>query len=585
MASVFQSKANSSSQHQQDPSKAVRQTLPLNEECNAETSSLRTLMASSPQQQSLKAIAQMMANSPVQQRLHTSKQFLANKDEPLHDNADIPLQLRAYATVQRNKVVKSEESNKSIADIVDLMQPRAVGAAADMLFDFKELEEDYRYFVATNELDGEDERFGLMSVKTPPEVQGPAPDAKNPEIDSSLWVEGLVADAGSGLGALLLNTVEEIARQEQKLAVAMAAYEYDPKDRGEEGAPYSIAGYYEKKGYHYTGEAYEEVDDESQSSYFYPIYSKPIAQLKARQQPQPALTALPEQRYSSVPKTHQSSNTLDSNALLSRQSIATKITQLRSEQIVQRQFAWSKIGADGVLLGDDEQQVIKIAGYDAMAVPLDQLAAQFGFSVTNARIVKQGEGEWETVIRAVKEGGGWSREADAAPQTQALVMDKLTGVALHETFDSLSAQDPQNPTAIELLKIIRMCNDLGKMLVLDLITRNNDRFNLVKFDNEVLSTDAEKQKNGEGWRTWMGNEGNILIDDATGAATPVDSQYTDASNEQQYVQNMALLLVNKKDSLVTEGMSFLQHNWADQEYAKAAFKDGINIGIERLLSL
>jgi len=123
------------------------------------------------------------------------------------------------------------------------------------------------------------------------------------------------------------------------------------------------------------------------------------------------------------------------------------------------------------------------------------------------------------------------------------------------------------------------------MLVMDLVTRNNDRFNLVEFDDELLSTPAEKMKDDDEWRRWMANEGNILVNAATGAANPIDSQFTGATDEPQYANNVAQLLVTRADELVTSGMLILEHNWANQDYARTAFRQGITDGIERLLSL
>ncbi|PKM17610.1 MAG: hypothetical protein CVV11_15955 [Gammaproteobacteria bacterium HGW-Gammaproteobacteria-15] len=71
MAYVLQGKDNSSLRHQQDSINAATQAFSDNRDFAAATLSLQAMMASSPQQQKLKATAQMMANCPVQQRLNS----------------------------------------------------------------------------------------------------------------------------------------------------------------------------------------------------------------------------------------------------------------------------------------------------------------------------------------------------------------------------------------------------------------------------------------------------------------------------------------------------------------------------------
>lgn len=93
------------------------------------------------------------------------------------------------------------------------MRERTVGAAANMLFDFEEYNDNYRYLAATNDAEGDTERFAIMSLGNPPAGQPGEAGGVNPAIDDCLWVEGL------------------------------AAYEFDPEDGGK--------------------------------AHFYPIYSKP----------------------------------------------------------------------------------------------------------------------------------------------------------------------------------------------------------------------------------------------------------------------------------------------------------------------
>ncbi|MBZ5524447.1 MAG: hypothetical protein LAP21_19590 [Acidobacteriia bacterium] len=184
--------------------------------------------------------------------------------------------------IQMNRVEAINEEAQ-LTGIVESMQSRATGAAVDMLFDFSEFDGELEYYFATNEQPDEQERFGLMSLKAPPGIkEGENQEHDQPEIAQSIWVEGLVADSdGGGLGGLLLEKAELLAAEREKISVALAAYEYDPHDREEDAPPYSVVGYYAKKGFTYSGEAYEEVDDsdgdgDGPKSYFYPIYHKKI---------------------------------------------------------------------------------------------------------------------------------------------------------------------------------------------------------------------------------------------------------------------------------------------------------------------
>ena len=210
-------------------------------------------------------LVQLINNSNQVKQL-TAYQDLANQ----HTSQN------ASPIIQMNRVTALGNPDEVIPGIVDAMRPRAQGAADSMLYDFEEVNDEYRYFSATNEAEGPAERFGLMSLKTPPGLKPDQGATVDPNIDNSIWVEGLVADPGSGLGGLLLDKAEQIAVEEKKAAVALAAYEYDKAPPGGDaiGDPYSVAGYYEKKkGYSHTGEAYEEVD-EMEESHFYPIYAK-----------------------------------------------------------------------------------------------------------------------------------------------------------------------------------------------------------------------------------------------------------------------------------------------------------------------
>lgn len=223
-----------------------------------------------------KAIAQrklqkMTINSPHVKQLRDFQDMANNRLQSIVTGDSLAL-------IQRSRVDAIEQPNEVVSGIVELMRVRAEGAAENMLYDFEEIQEDYRYFMATNEQADNAERFALMSIKTPPAIKDGENEVPTPNIDNYLWVEGLVSDPGSGLGGLLLEKAEKLAVDERKTGIALAAYEYDIEPNEELpdriGNPYSVAGYYEKKrGYSYTGEAYEEVDEEG-NSHFYPIYAK-----------------------------------------------------------------------------------------------------------------------------------------------------------------------------------------------------------------------------------------------------------------------------------------------------------------------
>ncbi len=290
------------------------------------------------------------------------------------------------------------------------------------------------------------------------------------------------------------------------------------------------------------------------------------------------------QKYTqkSVDKTR----TLDNSGLYNKKSTleAIQLKIFRSREVIQGVFKWSADGDDGVIIGDNI--VIKLGGYDAFAESLDQLAASFGFKNTNARIIMRGDADWEIVENAVVEVNGWERNnSHAAPKNEALIMDKLEGVPLYEASNKFDAGDPDNPTAEETDKIKKICNDLGKMLVMDLLTRNNDRFYLTEFDDLLLATPEEQTEDDDAWRPWKSNTGNMLVDEATGETNPIDSQFTVASNEDVYAGNIAILLTDRIDDLTTAGISILEydHNWFDKEYAKTYFKEGIEWGIQLLL--
>lgn len=185
----------------------------------------------------------------------------------------------AGSPVQRMRIF--EPDAEELEAIVEKMRTRAEGATSAMLYDFAEFHGTYRYRVATNEAEGAAERFAIMSLKAPPTIQAGEPPGLNPNVDDSLWVEGVVADAGSRLGGVLLTRAEDMAVAEGKSAVALAAYE-----AADDGV-YSVAGYYQdRRGYRYSGEGYEEVDSEGGEPHFYPIYYKTTAAIREAREAQ-----------------------------------------------------------------------------------------------------------------------------------------------------------------------------------------------------------------------------------------------------------------------------------------------------------
>ena len=189
-------------------------------------------------------------------------------------NADSPVQMVKISPILNSDTLK---------EVVKKMRERAekesgTAALQNMLYNFESMNEDYSYFLATNELKGEEERFGLMSIGNVPALK-PGEQGINPNLESSIWVDGLVAEKNSKLGAHLIKHAELLAIKSEK-GIALAAYEYDPRDQDSKEKSYTIAPYYElKRGYQYSGEAYEEVDDDK--SYYYPIYhSTPLSMAK-----------------------------------------------------------------------------------------------------------------------------------------------------------------------------------------------------------------------------------------------------------------------------------------------------------------
>ncbi len=187
-----------------------------------------------------------------------------------------PAQGLSPKTTAGDGVAQREVRQVNLSDlqaVIEAMSSRAQDDAATlaMIADFATAKPGCTYYLATNDKHGQEARYGMMSLKiAPPGVTDPGaaqPGYRNP-VDNSVWVEGLVSDKGSGLGPILLQCAEEVARREGK-ALSLAAYE-DSFD----GKPYSAAAYYQGKiGMQYSGDAVVEKDDEGGTK-THPIYYK-----------------------------------------------------------------------------------------------------------------------------------------------------------------------------------------------------------------------------------------------------------------------------------------------------------------------
>jgi hypothetical protein len=221
-------------------------------------------------------MTQHQSNSEYQSENESLSDNYGNQENSSESNYD-PQLINNQQDVGTRNVSEIKNSDGLIEVVKSMRDKKPTEAAENMLWDFDEMQDGHRYFEARN---GENQ-YGLMSIKPPPKLkEGEEVTENSSKIDDSLWVEGLVADSKSGLGSELLAHAEEIARKEEKKGTALAAYECDlnpdPKYPDFVNDPYSVTGYYEKKGYSYSGEAKEELGevDGEKNSYFYPIYHK-----------------------------------------------------------------------------------------------------------------------------------------------------------------------------------------------------------------------------------------------------------------------------------------------------------------------
>ena len=169
------------------------------------------------------------------------------------------------------RLVRPVSDLSSLADIVEAMRLRcATSGAATMVEDFAKVKPGCEYWLATNDKEGAEARYGLMSIKrVPPPIidAGHARTGDPDHVMGTLWVEGVVADDKSGLGAVLLNHAEQLAR-EAGCNLSLAAMEETFDDK-----PYSMAGYYAKRQMQYSGDALRE-EAEAGREVLHPIYVK-----------------------------------------------------------------------------------------------------------------------------------------------------------------------------------------------------------------------------------------------------------------------------------------------------------------------
>lgn len=212
------------------------------------------------------ATAATQAPRPVAQR----------QVRPLADPGTAALAPRADGVADvAQRVIKPVEFS-SIAPFVEAMRSRASGGTSAMVEDFAKIKPGCLYFVATNDKEGSEARYGLMSLRlAPPEIvdKGAARSNDPDHAKGTVWVEGVVADAGSGLGAILLDHAETVA-QSRKCNLSLAAMEETFGDK-----PYSMAGYYAKRGMQYSGDALVEEAEEARKVY-HPIYYKHVSPAK-----------------------------------------------------------------------------------------------------------------------------------------------------------------------------------------------------------------------------------------------------------------------------------------------------------------
>lgn len=260
--------------------------------------------------------------------------------------------------------------------------------------------------------------------------------------------------------------------------------------------------------------------------------------------------------------------------------IFERISNYRSSQVCQLTYGWSEGGADGVLIGSDERFVIKFNGYGAVAPELDRIATErFGLKTANARIINKRDFLWLEVKRALGDVNNKNKQGEVIDPQTALLMDKVGGRDLYDFSDNVH----------DIEKRKTACFDLGKILVMDLLTRNYDRFDLSGIKDRLgfSESDAEAHSSvhsssDSSWNAWDGNGENMLIDE-NGNVIPIDSQFSLTKDEPTYVQNVAILLTDHINLLVESGMKILINSgWKKDKY-QDDFKKGIETGIQCLM--
>lgn len=271
------------------------------------------------------------------------------------------------------------------------------------------------------------------------------------------------------------------------------------------------------------------------------------------------------------------------------------VSNYRSSQISQFKYSWSEEGADGVLIGEEDDKVkigdklkefvIKFDGYDPLTIQLDHLASDvFQLHTTNAQIVKQGDALWEQIIKFALEDVSYrNKKGEIFFPNTALVMEKVKGKDLYSFFKEGGEEESLSS------KRVTACIDMGKILVMDLVTRNYDRFDLAGIKEDLGSSPSDDEayspahEEGERpWHAWDGNGQNMLIG-TDGHVTPIDSQFSLTDNEPEYIRNVASLLTDRKERLLEAGKKILIESNCPEEYIEY-FEQGVELGIDCLIA-
>lgn len=240
---------------------------------------------------------------------------------------------------------------------------------------------------------------------------------------------------------------------------------------------------------------------------------------------------------------------------------------------IQRKYSRSEEGDSGVLIDKENgaRPVIKLAGYDADIEGIkDRVAKKFGFTPTKARVVSSNMDEWGAVRTAMAEAGV------AGDYSQALLMERIEGVPLHKVA---TVEGFAKDSAAFVRKLGK---DLGKMIAMDLMLRNNDRFDLTSFTDILQRTEDEIKAEDE--YAWQGNQANILVNHLTGDANPIDTEFTSATDEMKYQQDVIQVLNQQVNQVVDAVINILASvnliTETNTETYRTTIAEGVNEGSE-----